>query len=240
MLGTLKRRGAVAASIFFVVLIVSTRMTAMPDSVSAFDKILPETIDGWKKAGPADLYTAATLSTYIDGGRRALHLLRVPGRPGGEVRRGGAKTRSPSTSSTWARPTTPSASSPIRARRSTPPSARAASTPPAADLLEGPLLRLDPGLPGNGGQERRRLPARPDDRRRDPREGRPAAHPGPSAGRRPRPRIRPLFPPLHLAEQLPFRLRRERPRHRLRHPRRPGQVPAGGAALFLLVVRLPE
>ena len=68
MPGTLKRREAVAASILLTILTVSTRMTAMPDSVSAFDKILPETIDGWKKAGPADLYTAATLSTYIDGG----------------------------------------------------------------------------------------------------------------------------------------------------------------------------
>lgn len=61
-------RAAAAASIFFVVLIVSTRMTAMPDSVSAFDKILPETIDGWKRSGPPDTYAAETLSTYIDGG----------------------------------------------------------------------------------------------------------------------------------------------------------------------------
>lgn len=63
-----KRREAVAASICFALLIVSTRMTAMPDSVSAFDKILPGTIDGWKKAGPPDLYTPETLSKYIDGG----------------------------------------------------------------------------------------------------------------------------------------------------------------------------
>ncbi len=66
--GLAKRRGAVAATIFFAILTVSTRMTAMPDSVSAFDKILPQTIDGWKKAGPPDLYTPANLSTYIDGG----------------------------------------------------------------------------------------------------------------------------------------------------------------------------
>jgi hypothetical protein len=43
-------------------------MAAMPESVSAFDKILPETIDGWKRAGPPDLYTPGNLSTYIDGG----------------------------------------------------------------------------------------------------------------------------------------------------------------------------
>jgi hypothetical protein len=45
-----------------------TRMTAMPETVSRFDKILPGTIDIWKKAGPPAAYTPETLSTYIDGG----------------------------------------------------------------------------------------------------------------------------------------------------------------------------
>jgi hypothetical protein len=43
-------------------------MIAMPETVSEFNKILPETIDGWKKAGPPGLYRADNLSTYIDGG----------------------------------------------------------------------------------------------------------------------------------------------------------------------------
>lgn len=40
----------------------------MSETVSEFNKILPETIAGWKKSGPPDLYTPENLSTYIDGG----------------------------------------------------------------------------------------------------------------------------------------------------------------------------
>jgi hypothetical protein len=43
-------------------------MTAMPETVSEFDKVLPGTIDVWKKAGPPAIYAPETLSTYIDGG----------------------------------------------------------------------------------------------------------------------------------------------------------------------------
>jgi hypothetical protein len=41
---------------------------AMSESVSEFNQVLPETIDGWKKSEPPDQYTAENLSTYIDGG----------------------------------------------------------------------------------------------------------------------------------------------------------------------------
>jgi hypothetical protein len=44
------------------------RMTAMPETVREFDKILPETIGEYKKAGPPVLYTPENLSSYIDGG----------------------------------------------------------------------------------------------------------------------------------------------------------------------------
>jgi hypothetical protein len=44
------------------------RITAMSETVSAFNKVLPEKIDGWKKAGLPDLYTPENLSNYIDGG----------------------------------------------------------------------------------------------------------------------------------------------------------------------------
>ena len=40
----------------------------MPETVSEFDKVLPGTIDVWKKAGPPAIYAPETLSTYIDGG----------------------------------------------------------------------------------------------------------------------------------------------------------------------------
>jgi len=51
-----------------MVVIACLRMIAMSETVSEFNKILPETIDGWKKAGEPGLYTPETLSTYIDGG----------------------------------------------------------------------------------------------------------------------------------------------------------------------------
>jgi len=40
----------------------------MPETLSDFDKTLPQEVAGWKKSGPPKLYTPATLSTYIDGG----------------------------------------------------------------------------------------------------------------------------------------------------------------------------
>ena len=63
-----QRRNPSTTFIVFMVMIVCLRMIAMPETVSEFNKILPETIDGWKKAGPPGLYRADNLSTYIDGG----------------------------------------------------------------------------------------------------------------------------------------------------------------------------
>lgn len=57
-----------AAFILFMVAIAFVRMTAMPETVSQFNKVLPETIDDWKKAGPPAVYVPENLSTYIDGG----------------------------------------------------------------------------------------------------------------------------------------------------------------------------
>jgi hypothetical protein len=67
---TLLRTPRAPAGIFILVLaaLALTRMTAMSETVSEFDKVLPETIDVWKKAGPPGVYTPETLSTYIDGG----------------------------------------------------------------------------------------------------------------------------------------------------------------------------
>jgi len=44
------------------------RFDAMPEKTIDFDKILPRTIAGWTKSGPAKTFTPANLSTYIDGG----------------------------------------------------------------------------------------------------------------------------------------------------------------------------
>jgi hypothetical protein len=43
-------------------------MAAMTENLNEFYQKLPETIAGWKKAAPPDLYTPENLSTYIDGG----------------------------------------------------------------------------------------------------------------------------------------------------------------------------
>lgn len=40
----------------------------MPENINEFYQNLPDTITGWKKADPPNLYTPGTLSTYIDGG----------------------------------------------------------------------------------------------------------------------------------------------------------------------------
>ena len=40
----------------------------MPENINGFDRILPDTIAGWKKAVPPNFYTPRNLSTYIDGG----------------------------------------------------------------------------------------------------------------------------------------------------------------------------
>jgi len=40
----------------------------MPENINVFYQLLPDTIAGWKKADPPDLYTPGNLSTYIDGG----------------------------------------------------------------------------------------------------------------------------------------------------------------------------
>ncbi len=64
----MKRRELIAAFVIFAGLTAGMRMTAMSETVSEFNKILPETIDGWKKAGPPALYARENLSDYIDGG----------------------------------------------------------------------------------------------------------------------------------------------------------------------------
>jgi len=51
-----------------MVMSLIVRITAMPETVREFDKILPETIGEYKKAGPPVLYTPENLSSYIDGG----------------------------------------------------------------------------------------------------------------------------------------------------------------------------
>ena len=64
-----ERSKSMIAIVLVIGMIAGMRVTAMmPETVSEFDKILPETIDGWKKAGPPVLYTRQNLSNYIDGG----------------------------------------------------------------------------------------------------------------------------------------------------------------------------
>jgi len=59
---------ALAGFFFFILSISLMGMPAMPENINDFYRILPETIAGWKKAGPPALYTPENLSTYIDGG----------------------------------------------------------------------------------------------------------------------------------------------------------------------------
>ena len=54
--------------IVFILVLGLMRLTAMPESVIDFNKVLPETIAGWTKSGPPVLYAPANLSNYIDGG----------------------------------------------------------------------------------------------------------------------------------------------------------------------------
>ncbi len=61
-------REPAGAFVLILAALALTRMTAMPETVSQFNKVLPETMDVWKKAGPPGIYTPETLSTYIDGG----------------------------------------------------------------------------------------------------------------------------------------------------------------------------
>ncbi len=63
-----QRRSPVTAFIVLMLVILGLRMDAMSETVSEFNKILPETIDGWEKTGPPGLYTPENLSKYIDGG----------------------------------------------------------------------------------------------------------------------------------------------------------------------------
>jgi hypothetical protein len=64
----MKRLPALAGFVFFSLSISLMGMPAMPEKINDFYRILPETIAGWKKAGPPPLYTPGNLSTYIDGG----------------------------------------------------------------------------------------------------------------------------------------------------------------------------
>jgi Family of unknown function (DUF6599) len=52
----------------FVGFIAGTRMTAMPQTVNDFAKVLPAKVDRWNRVEPTATYTPATLSSYIDGG----------------------------------------------------------------------------------------------------------------------------------------------------------------------------
>jgi len=64
----IKSRPPVTGFIFFILSISLMGMPAMPENINEFCQILPETIAGWKKADPPDLYTPENLSKYIDGG----------------------------------------------------------------------------------------------------------------------------------------------------------------------------
>ena len=58
-----------AAGFIVALLMISVMgMTAMPENINEFNKILPATIAGWTKADPPDIYSPKTLSDYIDGG----------------------------------------------------------------------------------------------------------------------------------------------------------------------------
>ena len=50
------RRNPMILLALFVGMVAGTRMTAMPQTVNEFDRVLPGTIDGWTK-GPASEYT---------------------------------------------------------------------------------------------------------------------------------------------------------------------------------------
>ena len=63
-----KSRPALAGFIFFLLAISLMGMPAMPENISEFFRILPETVAGWTKAEAPDLYTPENLSKYIDGG----------------------------------------------------------------------------------------------------------------------------------------------------------------------------
>jgi hypothetical protein len=67
-LSIVKSRSPAAGFIFFILFISFIRMPAMPENISEFYQNLPDTIAGWKKADPPNLYTPGNLSTYIDGG----------------------------------------------------------------------------------------------------------------------------------------------------------------------------
>jgi hypothetical protein len=60
--------GRFAALGLSIVAIVFVRITAMSETVSQFNKVLPEKIDGWKKSDSPAVYSPENLSKYIDGG----------------------------------------------------------------------------------------------------------------------------------------------------------------------------
>jgi hypothetical protein len=49
-------------------MIAGTGVTAMPQTVNDFAKILPDKVDRWSRVEPSATYAPATLSSYIDGG----------------------------------------------------------------------------------------------------------------------------------------------------------------------------
>ena len=63
-----KRRGPVVRLALIAGLIAGTGMTAMPQTVNEFVKILPDKVDRWSRVEPPATYSPKTLSDYIDGG----------------------------------------------------------------------------------------------------------------------------------------------------------------------------
>lgn len=59
---------APAGILLFFIAIHAQGMTAMPENISDFFKVLPKSLAGWTKPETPALYTPETLSNYIDGG----------------------------------------------------------------------------------------------------------------------------------------------------------------------------
>jgi hypothetical protein len=65
--GTIRRNPAILLALL-AGMIAGARMTAMPQSITEFAKILPDQVDRWNKVDPPETFSPETLSNYIDGG----------------------------------------------------------------------------------------------------------------------------------------------------------------------------
>jgi Family of unknown function (DUF6599) len=65
--GTIRRSPVVLLGLL-AALVAGTRMTAMPQSIAEFVKVLPGKVDRWNRVEPPETYSPKTLSNYIDGG----------------------------------------------------------------------------------------------------------------------------------------------------------------------------